>query len=173
MNARRLALALAMVATYLFATPAEAAKFKGGSVKDPQLAAGLKVWKGITHGCMDVGSKTLCIVSRKPAEKWENTVKQALWGQYVEGVSAAKISKTKTSLASAVSGLFDANGELSAASPATRARVTNALYTAVKGKGKTVYSGGIWGAFDMSYTHVTVYDSKTKQLTSIFAGYSE
>jgi hypothetical protein len=169
MNARRFA--LAMVATCLVAAPAEAAKFKGGKVADTKLAAGLKMWNGMTSGCMDVGSKTLCIVSRKPTEKWVNTVKQALWGNYVEGVSAAKISNSKKSLSSAVNALFDANGELSSKSPAVRAKLTNALFDAVKGK--TVYAGGIWGAFDMSYSHVTIYDRKTNQLMSIYAGYSE
>lgn len=167
---------LALTLALLVSPAAEAAKFKVvgpsklASVKQQNV---IKLWKQISRGQCDAGYKAVCIVSKKPTERWENTIKQVLWGNYVEGVSAAKASASKKSITSAVNAVFDAHGELSQKPQAIRSKLVNALYDAVKAGKCQVYTGGIWGAFDGDYTHVTVRTPKSNQLFSIYAGYSE
>lgn len=166
-----------VLALALLASPyAEAAKFKVvgpsklTSVKQQNV---IKMWNQISRGQCDAGYKAVCIVSKKPTEKWEQTIKQVLWGSYVEGVSAAKASASKKSITSAVNAVFDAHGDLSQKPAAVRSKLANALYDAVKAGKCQVYTGGIWGAFDGDYTHVTVRNPKSNQLFTIYAGYSE
>jgi hypothetical protein len=134
----------------------------------------LQSWKQLIRGQCDAGNKTACILSKKPTEKWESTIKQVLWGQYVEGISVGKVPATKASLRSSVNSLFDAHaGALSTTSTAARVKFADALYSAIKGKQCSVYTGGITGAFDASYQHVTIHDKKNKEIFSLYAGYSE
>ncbi len=153
-------------------TPASAAKFVyTKQLSNPDLRAGRKAWQQISRGFEDTGSKTVRIVARKPGEKWPNTVKQVLWGQYVEGVSAAPVKPTRAALAKAVNAVFDSSGIGTKSAPA-RAGLTDKLFKAVK-SGMSVYSGGIWGAFDMDYAHLTIHDKAHGEMLSIYAGYSE
>lgn len=167
---------VALTLALLAAPAAEAAKFKVvgpsklASVKQQNV---IKLWKQISRGECDAGYKAVCILSKKPTERWEQTIKQVLWGHYVEGVSAAPSSASKKSITSAVNAVFDAHGALSQKSPAVRQKLADALYDAVKTGKCKVYTGGIWGAFDGDYTHVTVRNPKSNQLFSIYAGYSE
>ena len=162
--------------TLLVAPAAQAAKFKVvgpsklTSVKQQNV---IKMWNQITRGECDAGYKAVCIISKKPTERWEQTIKQVLWGNYVESISAAKTSSSKKSITSAVNAVFDAHGALSQKPQAVRSKLANALYDAVKAGKCQVYTGGIQGAFDGDYTHVTVRTPKTNQLFSIYAGYSE
>ncbi len=171
---RTIGLALALA---LFVSPAaEAAKFKvvgPSKLTSAQARGAINRWNQISRGECDAGYKAVCIISKKPTERWEQTIKQVLWGNYVEGVSAAKTSATKKSIGAAVNAVFDAHGALSQKPQTTRDKLTNALYDAVKAGKCQVYTGGIWGAFDGDYTHVTIRNPKSNQLFTIYAGYSE
>jgi len=163
----------------LFALPTEAAKFKRLSlnkIADSGLARAAKRWKSLTRSASDTASAAVQILSKKESEPWEQTVKQVLWDEYTNDISAESTPKDAANIRALVEDLLEASSwfQDEEAREQVRRELPQLLSRALRANRHTLlFTGGIGGEFDGAYMHITVVDLKNQQVVSIYGGYSE
>lgn len=161
---------------------ARAAKFENISlseVSNKDIAAVAKVWNKISKDAEDTGYKAVRIISRKPSESTENSLKQILWSKYVTELSVTQEKATLPSCRRLAKALIEGSARLAPGASKPKLdkmaeELASPLFDAVRDSKKVeLYSGSITGYFDMSFVHITLFDKKKNEVVSIYGGYSE
>ena len=138
--------------------------------------------KALVEANTDCGVESYKILSRKPTEKWESTVKQIIHAQgagYVEEVVANRLTRKYYDAASEVltaggwDALYENSSEETQQELEAAALQIEAELERVAERKIIVIAGGFSGAFSLEHSFLAIIDLKTQEVVVFNAGYSE
>ena len=113
------------------------------------------------------------VKSKKSTEKWENTIKQILWGQYTDSMDVVSVGTSSRAVADAVTTMTgdDFDGDLDKEEAALKLK--RLVTEAVQNGNTLLFKGGLEGAFSTSIGFLTIVNLETMEVLAIGDGYCE